>query len=116
MQASTMKFFLPCLAVALAWAGNAKADLSMEVKEDGNTFQAVNLVASGGTFTADGVYSSGVGVGAPDFNFSSFTVGSTLGASMGSLTGSGSITATGDSSHTLTILISDKWVHQPCRS
>jgi len=98
-----MRIFLPCIAVALAWGGSARAgNLSISIQEAG--YAATTLATgSGGTIDVP----SGVVAGAPDFSFSGFNVTSILGATEGTLAGSGTIDSLNQNPKTLTVLISD---------
>ena len=107
MRLTLMKALLSCVAVVLASAASARADLELSISENGGPATILHA-ASGGTITP-----SGVVAGVPDFNFSGFSATSTLGSTEGELHGTGSIESTGTGKNTLTILVSDTGFTNP---
>jgi PEP-CTERM motif len=102
MRLTATRTLLASLALALAWAGGARAgSLSVSIQETGFTAD-VFTAPSGTSITLSGAYSNA----APDFFFPGFTASSTLGSSEGQLLGTGTIESLAPGS-TLTILISD---------
>ena len=82
MRSKMARILLPCVAVALAWAGTARAGLLVAIGEDGSLPGQVIDLPSGSSTTLSGSY-----LNAPDFTFAGFGVNSTLGATQGELGG-----------------------------
>ena len=98
-QFRPMKIMLALIAVAMAWTGNAKAELGILIQEDSSTIYS----ASAASFESLNVPSGQYG----DFLFSGFTASSSQATAEGDLGGEGSIASTSAATHTLTILVSD---------
>ena len=90
MRTTMMKVLSIGAVLALAWAGDVRAGLTLSVAENDASLTQIVVAQSGGSFTINGIF-----LGAPDFTFSNFTVTSTLGATQGELQASGTITDTG---------------------
>jgi hypothetical protein len=104
-----MRLVLPCTALVLVWAGNARADLTVSIQEGANTPTIVSTTDSptGGIIALNGTFA-----GAPDFFFDGFTLTSTLtGPTPGNITGTGTIDS--GAAGTLTILVSDNLFVNP---
>jgi hypothetical protein len=106
MRSIALRILLLGIAVALSWAGNARAgSLAIELSEDGGPASIVAMQTSGGTLTLSGTYAA-----APDFNFAGFSVTSNANlttGTQGEIMGVGTILSTSTAAHTLTILASD---------
>jgi hypothetical protein len=108
MPLSMTRLLLPCVALILAAAGVARADLFMQIYEDGNVGTTYQISTTGTSLNIDfsGGYPAGLATAAPDFNFNGFGTSATLAVDAGSLGGTGSITSV-TGGHTLTILVSE---------
>src|ERR1700723_395960 len=107
MRLTPIKLLLPCVALALAWSGSARADMVISLAENGGTPVQVASGPSGTFLTI-----SGTNAGAPEFTFAGFTVTPTMGASEGELQGTGTIIDAGGPA-SLTITVSDDGFTNP---
>ncbi len=98
-QFRPMKIMLALIAVAMAWTGNAKAELGILIQEDNSTIYSDSVASFQSLNVPSGQYG--------DFLFSGFTASSSQATAEGDLGGEGSIASTSAATHTLTILVSD---------